>query len=294
MFLWVILVAASGGGIPVFSKMALLEIPTFIFIFLRFALASMILIPIFLRSGERIRKKDMLPVILVSLFGTGNVVFFAFGVKATTATSAQVLYASSPIIALIASFIILKSVFGKEKLIGVLLGVAGVLIIVLAPKIQSGDSATGSIIGNLTVFIAVISYTLFTVFSKKLQARYSPATLTTAMVLTTVSVQCLLVCTDVPGIRTVAEGVSLRAVVGVLYVGIFGTALYFLLYQQVIKRANPVVASMTFYLQPVFSFLYASLLLGERLTTGLVVGSVLAFIGAGLVTGNNKSAENPS
>ena len=284
MLLRVILVAALGGGIPVFSKMALMEIPTFVFIFCRFAIASLILVPVFIRSHERVAKKDVLPVILLSLFGTGNVVFFALGVKLTTATSAQVLYAASPIIALGASLVILKTGFGKGKLIGVLTGVFGVLIIVLSPKLKGGSFSSGSLNGNVLVFIAVISYTMYTVLSKRAQNRYSPITLTTAMVLTTLAVQSLLMITEIKNLSVALPEISYKAVIGVLYVGIFGTALYFLLYQHVIKKGNPVVASMTFYLQPVFSFIYAFFLLNERLTVSLVLGSLLAFVGAAIVT----------
>jgi drug/metabolite transporter (DMT)-like permease len=78
--------------------------------------------------------------------------------------------------------------------------------------------------------------------------------------------------------------VTFKGVVGVLYVGIIGTALFFLFYQKIIRKANPVVASMTFYLQPIFSFVWAFFLLGERLTPTLVVGSILAFLGASFVT----------
>lgn len=166
MLLWVILVAAFGGGVPTFSKMALEVFPTFTFIFLRFVVASIILISLFIKTKEKISKKDLWPIVLVSLFGTGNVVFFAFGVKETTATVAQVLYAAVPIIALITSFIFLKTPFQKKKIFGVLLGFVGVLTIILAPTFGGNTDGVGTLIGNLLILTAVISYSIYTVFSK--------------------------------------------------------------------------------------------------------------------------------
>ncbi len=282
--LWVVILAALGGGVPTFSKMALEVLPTFTFIFLRFLTAAIILVPLFIKAKEKILKKDIWPIILVSLFGTGNVVLFAFGVKETTATVAQVLYAAVPIVALIASFIILKTTFQKKKIIGVLLGLIGVLIIILTPTFGDNGSGIGTLSGNLLVLFAVISYSLYTVFSKNLLKIYSPLMLTTMMVITTLAIQSILIASEVSHYPDTLNVVTFKGVVGVLYVGIIGTALFFLFYQKIIRKANPVVASMTFYLQPIFSFVWAFFLLGERLTPTLVVGSILAFLGASLVT----------
>jgi len=291
MLLWVILVAALGGGVPTFSKMALEVFPTFTFIFLRFVAASIILIPLFIKAKEKILKKDLWPIIFVSLFGTGNVVFFAFGVKETTATIAQVLYAAVPIIALITSFVILKTPFQKKKIFGVLIGFVGVLTIIFAPQFGDDSDGAGTFIGNLLVLTAVISYSLYTVFSKKTQKNYSPLMLTTMMVITTLVIQSILITSEVSQYNNTIDEITAKGILGILYVGIVGTALYFLLYQKIIKKANPVVASMTFYLQPIFSFIWAFFLLDERLTLGLVVGSFFAFLGAGLVTKKNVSGK---
>ena len=55
--------------------------------------------------------------------------------------------------------------------------------------------------------------------------------------------------------------------------------LVYLLNQYAIKHGGSVLASMQFYLFPVFAYLSAFLLLGEQLTLGLVVGGTLALLG---------------
>ena len=284
MLLWVMLVAALGGGVPAFSKMALEVIPTFTFIFLRFIAAAVILFPIFIKVKEKISKNDFWFLVLVSVFGTGNVIFFAFGVRETTATVAQVLYAAVPIVALIASTIILKTQFNKNKILGVLLGLVGVLIIIMTPRLVGNQNSAGSIIGNLLVLTAVLSYSLYTVLSKKAQKIYSPLILTTMMVITTLVIQSFLIISEFSDYSRTIDNITLKGIIGVIYVGTIGTGLYFLIYQMVIKKADPLIASMTFYLQPIFSFIWAFFLLGERLSLSLIVGSLLAFLGAGLVT----------
>ena len=68
------------------------------------------------------------------------------------------------------------------------------------------------------------------------------------------------------------------------YVGIFGGAIYYLLYQYAIKHGSPVIASMTMYLQPTATFFWAFFLLSERLTLGIIIGGLLAIGGAWIVT----------
>jgi drug/metabolite transporter (DMT)-like permease len=288
---WVVLVAGLGGGIPPFTKIALEVFPTFSFVFFRFLIASVILIPIFLRSKEKIAKNEIPFLFLISLLGTANVLFAALGLQKTSATIAQVMYAIVPIIALIASSFILKTRFYKEKIIGVLLGFIGVLIIILAPNMANISNNLGTIIGNLLILTAVFCYSFYTVFSKKIQKKYSPLALTTLMIITTLIVQSFLITTEITNYPETFNHLTIKGIIGLLYVGIIGTAFFFLLYQKVIKRATPLIASMVFYLQPVFTFLWAYFLLGERLTLSLIIGSLLAFLGAGLVSReNNKNS----
>ncbi|MFA7278405.1 MAG: EamA family transporter, partial [Candidatus Gracilibacteria bacterium] len=58
---------------------------------------------------------------------------------------------------------------------------------------------------------------------------------------------------------------------------------YYLLLQYALKTSSPLATSTTLYLQPLFAIIWASILLGEHLTSGLVIGGILAFIGIGLV-----------
>ena len=116
---WIILVAFLGGGTPVFSKIALKVFPVFTYLFLRFAIAALIVVPLFIKSKEKITKKDLLKIILVSLLGTSNVLFFALGVRYTSATVSQLLYAIAPIIIMVFSILILKERISKEKVLGI-------------------------------------------------------------------------------------------------------------------------------------------------------------------------------
>lgn len=287
VILLVVLVAALGGGMTTFIKIAIEVFPPFTFLFLRFLIAVIILVPLFIKAREKVSRKDLWPITLVSLLGMGNVVFFSFGIKHTTAIVSQTLYAAVPIIAALASFLILGASISRKKILGVLFGFIGVLIIVLVPSFREPADGIGTILGNILVLVAVVSYSLYTVYSKKLHKKYSPLVVTMAMVVTTFIIQTLLIPFEVSSYAGMWNEITVKSLIGLLYAGLIGTVLYFILYQKVIKKASPLVASMVFYLQPVFSFVWAFFLLGERLTLSLVIGGILALVGAGLVTGRD-------
>lgn len=283
------LTAFLGGGISPFVKISLKEIPPLTFTLLRFLSVSLILTPIFLHKEKKIIKiKDLKSLVLVSLLATSNVTFFVLGVKRTTATIAQMLYAAVPIIAGIFSYILLKEKLNPKKIMGVLLGFIGVLTIILLPVFGQKTVFSGDVTGNLLVFIAVASFSLYTVLSKKYQVKYSPLMLTVIFILTTIVIQLFLSPFELKANPYWWQRVSLTGILGLLYVGIIGTGIYYLLYQYAIKKATPVIASMTMYLQPIFSFIWAYMLLGERLTFGFVIGAIMAFSGSYLVT-NSKA-----
>lgn len=281
-------VAIIGGGIPTLAKIALQHIPPFTFIFLRFLLAALVLVPAFLFKGEVVKKGKLGNAILVSFLAVLNIIFFALGVRRTTATIAQILYAAVPIIASVFSYIFLKERVNLMKVIGVLLGFMGVSIIVFLPVIGKPSAFDGDFIGNLLVFTGVIFFSIYTVFSKRLQQTCSPLFLTTIFIIMTILVQFFLVPIELKSNPEFWREIPVLSINALLYVGILGTGLYFLIYQYVIKKATPTLASMTFYLQPITSFLWASVLLGEKLTPTFIIGGALALVGAGIVVKNKR------
>src|SRR3989344_4739986 len=159
----IIVASLVGGAMPVFIKIALKEIPAFSFIFFRFLIASLFLIPFLLRekNSKRVSKK----LIAISVLATVNVLFFAFGIKLTTASAGQMLYTSVPIIAAILSYFLLKERIGLIKAVGVALGFLGATIIVILPLLGKSIFA-GNLFGNLLIIVAVVSFAIYSVLSK--------------------------------------------------------------------------------------------------------------------------------
>src|SRR3989344_5173665 len=101
----VLLAVVAGGGNAVFTKIALREIPPFS--------------SIFLREKPKI-DKDFGYAFAVSTFATINIVMFAFGVRLTSASVSQMIYAGVPMIIAILSYFMLKEKVTRQKVIGLI------------------------------------------------------------------------------------------------------------------------------------------------------------------------------
>ena len=174
---FVLLAAFLGGAVPVFAKISLSEIPPLSFTFFRFVLATLILLPLYLRVRQRIGS-DLPKVACISLFAVGNVVLFSFGIQRTGAGIAQALYTLSPLLTVIFSVLLLRLEFSRRTLFGVVVGFAGALLITALPLIGRGTSSA-TLLGNGIIILAVISMTLHTMYSKPLQHKYHPIEITT-------------------------------------------------------------------------------------------------------------------
>ncbi len=279
----VILAAIFGGGISVFAKIGLKQIPPFSFTFFRFFIASLCMAPFVLKEKQKIEKK-LLKVVFLSLLATANVTLFAFGVRLTTATVSQMLYAVVPVIAAIFSYFILREKLNSRKIIGIFLGLTGVLTLIILPILDKAIDFSGNFLGNLIVLTAVTCFTIYTVLSKKFHKYYSPLTITFIFSLTASAVLCPLFMKDYYANPNLFYSLNLSSIFSTFFVGIFGGAAYYLLYQYAIKHGSPVIASMTMYLQPTATFLWAFFLLSEKLTLGIIIGGILAIGGALMVT----------
>src|SRR3989338_5533672 len=96
-----------GGAVSSVTKIGLVKIPPYSFSFIRFFIASLFLLPFFLKAKVKF-DKQLRSLIFLSLLPTINVALFVNGVKLTTASISQMLYAGSPVLAGIFSYLLFK------------------------------------------------------------------------------------------------------------------------------------------------------------------------------------------
>lgn len=141
--------------------------------------AALFWIASFFQKPERVRGRDMMKMFAASMLAiVFNQGCFIFGVKMASPVDASII-TSMPLIALVLSAIFLKEVINGRKVIGISLGAAGALMLVMgASACPAKEGAYGGyVLGDLLVLFAQFSYALYIVLFKGLVGKYSPVTI---------------------------------------------------------------------------------------------------------------------
>lgn len=252
----------------------------------RLTLASIVILPFFIHATPKISKKLLLDILPVSLLIAANFLFFLFGINKTTANAGAIIYTVSPITAALFSRAFIGEYVSRQKFIGILLGLTGVLIILLLPIFEQNHVIVGDIGGNLLILGAMVVFALYNVGTRHLIAvkSYDPITITGISLFVSAIIfdVLLFVLPHTPILPTLL--VPLYGLVAI-YFAVFVTVLPYILHQWAIKHSSATTGALTTYIQPVFGFIFNGILLGEVITGGFLAGSFLVFTGTFMATG---------
>ena len=230
---------------------------------------------------EKVSKRDFLLLFFAGLLGiVFNQGMFIFGLSLTSPIDATIITTSVPIITLILGLLFLKEPVIPMKILGVITGAVGALVLILSNYNNAGIS--GNIWGDILCLFAQISFACYLTFFRGLISRYHVFTLMKWM-FTYASI-----CFIPFSFHDLSEMISLSFPIGVWlevgYVVLFGTFFAYVLILVGQKTLHPTVVSMYNYAQPVVGTI-ASVFIGIG-TFGWIKGiaSVLIFAGVYIVT----------
>lgn len=288
LFLQILLLAALGGSGAVLIKMGVLALPPFYFNTLRFALSSMILVPLALKSKPVLRQADVRVrwfwIWIAAGCNLGNVALFAIGIPETNAALSQSLYVLAPLLVYLVGTTLKVERRDPRKLLGVLLGVGGAAATVLHYRSDAGGAD-----GVLYIAGAVLSYTAYLLVSKRLHQRWSSTQLAAAMTVL-VAVASLMLSIALGENWSSLLELSSAAVIGILGAALFGTVAYHVLAQHLINKGSPVIGSYALLLQPFSALLLGSALLNERISGAAFLYAAITVGGAYLVLRRKSAA----
>ncbi|MBQ7422813.1 MAG: DMT family transporter [Prevotella sp.] len=233
-------------------------------------------------AHEHVPLRDKLKFAGAAVFGlVCNQCCFTIGLSITSPVNASIVTTSMPIFAMLLSFVILHEPLTMKKVIGVLIGCAGAVTLILT-SVSAASSKVGDIRGDLLVLGAQLSYALFLSLFNKFIKRYSIFTVNKWMFLWATIIIWPFSVWHVIGLDW--GSVPLRSWLEAAYVVVFGTFIGYILIVNAQKVLRPTVVSIYNYVQPAVA-VTVSLLTGIGVfkpTQGLAV--LLVFIGVWLVT----------
>lgn len=279
--LFILLVSILGGATQAITKIGLFTIPPLSFAFIRFLIAGLIIAPFLFKKKFLNPLKELLPF---SLLASLNIIFFILGIKTTTATIGTLLYAAVPLLTAFFLLLIFKERLTQKKAIGIAIGFVGVSIVAILPVIEKGKNFSGDLLGNMLIGIGVICWSLYMAYSKKKLQSFSPFAVTASFIWTTGLVLFPLFIFDLSLHPNWWKGITTSGILSLGYITIISTIIVYLLNQYAIKHGGSILASMQFYLLPIFAYIAAFFLLGEQLTLGILIGGALSLLGVYITT----------
>ncbi|MCS7481481.1 DMT family transporter [Umezawaea endophytica] len=270
---WVrmVMLALLWGSGFLWIKLALAGLTPVQVTVVRCALGAAVLL--FLARGQRFpRDLTTWRHLLVAAFFCNALPFalFAIGEQTVDSGVAGVLNATTPLWALLLTA---RRGLQPRRLAGLLTGFTGVLLI-FAPWRQSGLVSWGAV----AILGAAASYAVaFAYMGRHLVGTSAPMAVSAAQLLAATGLSALALPVSGTG-----PAITAGAVVAVVVLGVFGTGATFYLNFRIIADEGATSAATVGYLLPVVSVALGAAVLGEELSTRVVLGMVVVLVGVGL------------
>jgi drug/metabolite transporter (DMT)-like permease len=253
--------------------------------FWRWAVALAILLPFVwssLRQQAPLLRRHGPILLLLSVLGVVNFNTFVYiGLRATPATNAVIMLSVTPVLIVALSFLLLRQTVARRQALGILVSLAGVLVIVgrgdlgalLARQVNPGD---------LWVLAAVFSWALYSVCLRWRPAGLRPLDFQAATMVIGVIVLTPLYGWDLAHDRVFSLNVA--TVGSILYLALFPSILAYIFWNRAVAELGANRAGQFLHLMPVFGAVLSMIFLGERLRAFHGAGIALIALGIWLAT----------
>jgi drug/metabolite transporter (DMT)-like permease len=239
----------------------------------------------FLGPKEKIDKRDYIRFFIAAIFGIAiNMLLFFKGLQLTTPIHASVIATISPILVLIMSAFFLKEKVTSLKILGVIFGFTGAIILTVYGKsLRAADNVP---LGNALVMVNAISYSIYIVLIKRLTDKYHPLTFIKWLFLFGLIMVLPFGYSEVMEIdfQTFTPFVTFE----VLFVIIGATFGTYLLNPLALRHLKASTVTIFIYIQPVVAGVVSIMMGSDYLGTVKIIATCLIFLGVYLVTKRPK------
>ena len=279
-YLLLTLSALIWSGNFVISRAMYNVIPPAGFVFWRWVLAVVVLLPIALprlRAEWPILRANWKLICICGLFGVTLFNFLIYtAMHTTTAINAALVNSAIPIFIIMFARIFYGQRVTLRQHAGIALSLAGVATIILQGDLARIVTLTFNV-GDLLVLVAAVAWALYSIALK----RY-PQGLNPFVFLFSTACCGLLFLVPFYGME-LASGKLMSfntpTLLSIGYVGILASVVAFTCWNTGLRKVGPHLGGQFIHLMPAFSTILAVLFLGERLRTFHIVGIVMIFAG---------------
>jgi drug/metabolite transporter (DMT)-like permease len=277
---WALLVLLSvlWGGAYFFAGVAVREVPPLTLVFAHVLLAALILLPVFLLLGHSLPRTlaEWRPFVGMGLFN--NVLPFSFifaGQTFITVGLSSIINAMTPLFTVLVMAAFREEALTLNRIIGVLLGVAGVAVLQgVGPEIEARQS-----IGIALCLAGALSYGFAGLWGRRNLADVAPLKSATCQLMAS-SVMMGIAAAIIDRPWTLPPP-SAAAIGAILALAALGTATAYIVFFAILVRSGASNVMLVTLLIPVTAILLGGTFLNETIAAREIVGALI--IAAGLI-----------
>ncbi|MEN3038233.1 MAG: EamA family transporter [Candidatus Kryptonium sp.] len=282
VYFWLIIQTMIASLTHIIAKAVVKEIPPLSLTLFRAGIAGIgfWLMICFSRYRKiKIEPSDKLKFFILGLLSVPlNQFAFILGIKYTTPANASLIYAMTPIFALIFSSLLLKEKINFYKVLGVMLSFIGIGIVFA----EHGLSLNIEYLkGNMIIIFGAMFWALYSILGKPMIAKYGPLYVTGVAMIVGSLTYLPIGLYDL--INLDFSVISFGSYLGVIYLGV-GTSIlgYFLWYYAIGKIEASKVVIFTNG-QPIMTAILGMIIFGNPITLPFLIGGTLVVAGVFIV-----------
>ena len=268
------------------AKIGLRSFPALLFAPMRALIASAILVPLYFWAEHRYPhhatpwKREEVPVMVaLGIFGIAlNQLFFILGMARTTVAHASLIIATTPVQVLLLAWLRRQEMLSGRKLMGMMTAFAGIASLNIAP---SRVASTATPMGDLLVFLASLTFALYTVVSREIAQQHGSITvnffgfLAASLVMVPVGIW--------NGWHFDWTLPTYGGWLALVFMAACGSVLSYLIYNYALAKIPASRVASFSYSQPLIATAIGFAALGEPVTWRVVLGGTLVLSGVWLV-----------
>jgi len=278
LYFWSLLACFLWATNYVATRLGLDEFPPLTLTGFRYAIAALVLLPVFGFSGElrsRARNAAVWPMLVYGLLQTAG----AFGFLTASMTliapgRASIINNTHPFYTLVLAGVLLREHITRWKVLSLLLGFGGILLVLL-PRL--GGAATNTS-GNLLALCAALCFSMANTYGRRISRSYDTRVLTAGQML---AGSIVLLVLSVFFEHVELGQISSYGWVSLLYLAIFASLLPYLIWTHLLKYHEASRLSLFVFSVPVIASLLSFVIFSERFSSSTLVG--LGLIAGGLL-----------
>ena len=269
---------AAFGGAFLFMRLAAPELPALVVAFGRVSIAALILLPVAGRERLAALRLHWRDYAFVGFFmAAAPFALFAYAERSLTAGLGSIINATTPLWTAIILAAWVHQAPTPRRIAAIVLGFAGVGIIVGLEGLQLAPDA---LIGVIAATAGAASYGIALIYIRQRMGPQPPVQLALGQL-----IAASLMLAPLAALSAGDVAPSTESAVAMLGIALFSTAIAWPILFGLNRDVGPMATSTVTFLNPVFGSLWGAIFLAEAISPTFLAGSLLVFASLALILG---------